>query len=437
MNPPSSIDPRTRRRSLLAASFGNTLEWYEWSIYGVFTPFIAMAMFDSEDKVSALLAALGVFAAGFLMRPLGGIFFGRLADRVGRKAVLVTTLLLMGAGCFATGLAPTFDQVGVWASMILLLARLVQGFAHGGESAAATTYIAELGPDGKRGLWSSAYFAALLFGTVVAVFVGLMLILAVGEQAVAEGAWRYPFLLGGVLAIVVLFLRRGMHETEAYETYREEQADQVPASGPKQSMLRPAITVMALICGLTVSQYTWLSYVLTHAIVHTGMSAKDGYLSMIVAMLIAMAFLPLWGKLSDRIGRRPMFIGFAVVFAVLHFPLMNMINSKPSSLMIAASIALVVITSTGAIQSTTMAELFPTRSRSLGIGLAFSLSVAIFGGTAPYLNEWFDSMGAAWVANLYVVIAVLVTGVAAWFMPEGKNIDMANVGQKVTAAQQA
>ncbi|OUZ06763.1 MFS transporter [Aeromicrobium sp. PE09-221] len=413
------------RRSLVAVTFGNVLEWYEWSAYAAFTPFIALAMFDSTDKVSAVLSAFAVFAVGFLMRPLGGIVFGRIADRSGRRRVLVVTLLMMGAGSFAIALTPSFETIGVGASLILLLARLVQGFAHGGESAASYSYVAELAPPERRGLWGSSVYGAVLGGIVLATIIAVILLLTVGEDAVQAWAWRVPFFIGGLLALVVLFLRRRMPESEVFSAKlaATDQPEQLSVKGHTRAIV---LGVM-LVCGLTVVQYTWVSFVGTHAMVANGMPAKGGYLAILGAQIVCLITLPFWGRLSDRIGRRPIFIGFAAAVAVLHVPLMSLVDDDPLMLFVACAVALTAATAVGALQAATLAELFPTGLRTLGIGVAVAVSVAVFGGTAPYLNEWLFSRDLEWAAHLYVVGAAIATGVAAWLMPETKGISLHSI----------
>ncbi len=203
----------TRRRSMMASTVGNVLEWYEWSAYAVFAPFIAKAMFNSTDPVSALLSTLAVFAVGFLMRPLGGIIFGRISDVKGRKFVLITTMLMMAGGSLLIGLMPTYGQIGVAASVLLLLARVAQGFAHGGESATANTYIAEIAPHNKRGQWGSIVFVAIFGGSVLAFSIGGGVTNVLSNTEVAEWGWRIPFLFGAVLALAALYMRRGMSES--------------------------------------------------------------------------------------------------------------------------------------------------------------------------------------------------------------------------------
>ena len=420
---PHQSSRRSRRRSLAAVTFGNTLEWYEWGTYGVFAPFIAAAMFDAADPVSALLSTFAVFAIGFFMRPVGGIVFGRIADVKGRRVVLVTTLLLMGGGSFAIGLAPSFETVGVWASVILLVARLVQGFAHGGETATSNSYISELAPPDRRGVWSSISYAAVLGGTVIAFALGYGLIVTLGESAVADWAWRVPFVLGGIFALVVLVLRRSMEESEVFSS-QDATASVAEPSVSRRALARGVVTGVALICGLTVFQYTWLSFVPNYAIVTHGMTPRFAYLAMVGALVVGLLCLPFWGRLSDRVGRRPVVMTWAVLVAVLQVPLFTMVTDSAWTLFIASAVAWTLATMTGSLQAAALAELFSTRNRTFGIGLAFSVSVALFGGTAPYLNQWLYSRDLGSLAMGYVIACALVTGVAGWVMRETKGIDL-------------
>lgn len=415
---------RSRKRSLFAVTIGNSLEWYEWAIYSIFAPYIAAAMFEGGDSVSALLKTFAVFAVGFFMRPVGGILFGRIADRAGRKIVLVVTLLMMGAGSLVIGLLPDFNSIGIWASVILLAARMVQGLAHGGETATSNSYVSEIAPPERRGLWSSISFAALLCGTIFAFMLGTALIAVLGAAAVSEWAWRVPFLFGGVAAIVVLFLRRRMEESEVFSDAKG--APELPPV-PARRMIRPILTGVGLICGLTVFQYTWLSFVPTYAIVHNGMGAQSAYLAVAGGQLIALVSLPLWGSLSDKIGRRPLFMGWAIAVCAIQIPLFSMVSSAAWTLFLASAVAWTTAAATGAIQSAAMAEQFSTRQRTFGIGLAFSISVAVFGGTTPYLNEWFSTHNIGWLVPAYVIATAIVTGLTALAMPERAGKDLATI----------
>ncbi|MFD0262384.1 MFS transporter [Kitasatospora indigofera] len=412
---------RSKRKSLLASTIGNVLEWYEWSAYAVFTPFIATAMFHASDTTSALLSTLAVFAVGFLMRPLGGVVFGGVADRRGRKFVLVTTMLMMAGGSLVIGLMPTYTSIGAWASLILLLARMTQGFAHGGESATANTYIAEIAPDERRGLWGSIVFVAIFGGSALAFSVGGAVTSVLSRSEVAQWGWRIPFLLGALLALAALYLRRSMDESEVF-TDEKSNAETRPLS--KGQVARAILLVIMMTSGITAAHYTWTSYVSTYAITQKGMDAGVAYWCSVGAQCIALVTLPLWGHLSDRVGRRPLMITFAVLMATLQIPLKGLIGSPGWTLLVAGSVALTLVAVPGALLSATMAENFPTRVRTQAIGFAYSVSVAVFGGTAPYLNQLFISLDVARLSNFYIMLLCAFTGIACSLMRETKGIHL-------------
>lgn len=428
---------REKRRSVVASTVGNILEWYEWSAYAVFTPFIAAAMFDSDDPVSAVLATLGVFAVGFLMRPLGGIVFGRIADRRGRKFVLITTMLIMAAGSFLIAVMPGYAQIGAAASFVLLIVRVAQGFAHGGESATANSYIAEIAPAHRRGLWGSIVFVAIFGGSVLAYTVGGAVTNLFSETAVTDWAWRIPFVLGALLALVALWMRRGMIESEVFAaedaTLAEAAADTAaptPALPPaldRRRVARSIVLVVLMTAGITAAHYTWSSYASTLAITERGMDPQAAYWATVGAQVIALVSLPFWGAVSDRIGRRPVLIGFGVLMAVLQYPLMGMITSAGWTLFLASSIALLVVAMAGALLSAVLSEAFPTTVRTQGIGFAYSISVAVFGGTAPYLNGLFNSLGLPWLSSGWVILLCGCTIAAGALLPETKGADLAEV----------
>lgn len=426
------------RKSMVASSVGQVLEWYEWSAYAVFAPFIAGMMFNPDNPVSALLATFAVFAVGFLMRPLGGLLFGIIADRKGRKFVLVTTMLSMAIASVAIGLMPSYSQVGIWASVGLLLARMIQGFAHGGESATANSYIAEIAPRHKRGQWGSVVFIAIFGGTIIAYTLGGAITNVLAESEVAAWGWRIPFLLGAVLALVALWLRRNMIESEVFaeEAVQEllvddgEPATKMTAAaiaGRPKSQLTAVLLLVAMVTGITAAHYTWSSYVSTYAIVERGMPTQSAYWAIVLAQVIACVALPFWGKLSDRIGRKPLLYGFAIAMAVAQFPLMSLISDQAWTLFVASAIALLIVGAAGALLSSYMSELFPTATRTRNIGIAYGFSVAVFGGSAPYLNQLFNSLDLGWMSNVYVIVLCCVTFIAVTRMPETRGIDLSKV----------
>ncbi|MFM1722792.1 MFS transporter [Rhodococcus sp. PAM 2766] len=414
----SGSDIRSKKKSLVASAVGNVLEWYEWSAYAVFAPFIAAVVFDSANPVSALLSTLAVFAVGFLMRPLGGIVFGRIADRRGRKFVLVTTMLMMAGGSLVIGIMPTYDSVGIWASVILLAARITQGFAHGGESATAYSYVSEIAPPHRRGMWGSVAFIAIFGGSALAYSVGGGVTSVLSNDAVADWGWRIPFLIGALLALVALYLRRSMEESEVFDAQAADDGPKIP----RATVVRAVLLMIGMTSGITAAHYTWTSYISTYAITQKNMNPDTAYWMLVVAQLIALVSLPFWGLLSDRIGRRPMLFAFAGLMFVLQFPLTAMISSAGWTLLLATTVALLVVSIPASVLSATLSESFPTKLRTQAIGFAYSISVAVFGGSSPYLNQLLVGQGIGWAFSVYIMLLCAFTGIACVFMKETKGI---------------
>jgi len=420
-------------RSLAASTTGQLFEWYEWTTYAVFAPFIAAAMFNNDDPVSALLVTFAVFAVGFLMRPLGGIVFGRIADVKGRKYVLIVTMLMMAAASLMIGLLPTYDTIGITASALLLLCRMVQGFAHGGESATAYSYVAEIAPPHRRGMWGSLVFVAIMGGTVIAYGIGGGISAILSETAVGGWGWRIPFLLGAVFALFVLYLRSGMEESEVFSTAEAAAAGAGATPGPgttfsRGRMARAITLVVAMCSGIAVAHYTWSSYASTFAITQRGMDSGDAFWAIFGSQLISLCTLPLWGLLSDHIGRRPLIFIFAVgTIATTPF-LMGMIDDRPWTLFVSSLVAMTLVAAAGSILSSFMSEAFPTKMRTAGIGFAYSLSAAVFGGSAPYLNAQFIQLGLYWLISAYIIVLCVFTIIATALMKETRGNDLNMVG---------
>lgn len=424
-NPDSAVGTGTtlvdtqghRARDLIAVNAGNTLEWYDWTIYTIFAPYFASQFFRSDDSVSALLATLAVFAVGFITRPLGGWLFGRYADRRGRKTALTLAMAIVAIGSLVIAVAPTYGAVGVLASVILLLARLVQGLAHGGEMGTAVTYLVERAPAGRRALWGSSSWVSVILGTILATLTGLAVTSLLTEAQIESWGWRFAFGLGGILGLYALWLRRQIQETAKVET------DAAPAAGPRKPLserLRPHLSGVAIVMGLSaggsIMFYTWLIFAPTYAQVARGQDPDSALAAALLAQVVFLVALPLMGLLGDRVGRRPMIIAFGVGFLALSFPLNRMIDGSFGGLFLAMTIALLLLACLFAVNGAVWAEVFPTAVRAAGVAAPLSLATAIFGGTAPYLNTWFatNDLQDAFIWYLMAVTAItLLTGLLA------------------------
>ncbi|TCB73340.1 MFS transporter [Acinetobacter sp. ANC 4173] len=432
----STIDLKTalslRKKSVIATGIGNTLEWFDWTIYAVLAPYIAAAMFNPQDKTSALLATLGVFAVGFLFRPLGGLVFGIYADRLGRKGVLLATMLMMSAASLLIAITPSYAEIGGWASLILLIARLLQGFAHGGESTASYAYLTEIAPAKKRGLWSSTMFFCVGIGSMIATLTGVFLTSSMDKVDLDAWGWRIPFLFGALLSVAVLFFRRNMMESDQYEEQHSKklqldvQEKQSP-SWSKQKIVKRAVGIFFYQAGTTLPYYLWTAYAAVFAITMRNMDAKAAFLASLGAQLINIIMVPVTGYISDKIGRRPVTIFCFIMTIILTPLLLPMINSNPWSLFITQSIMLGISACIGGTQPAIIAERVPTRYRARIMGTSMPLAVALFGGTAPYLNSWFFSNDMSWAMYVYIGVVCTISTIVVWNWKETKGIHLSEI----------
>lgn len=413
---------RDRTRVIFGAGVGNALEWYDWSVYAIFAPFFASQFFDAANPISAFLSALAVFAVGFFMRPLGGIFFGWLADRRGRRFAMVLSMAVTAVGSLLIAVAPTYAAVGIAASAVLLVARLAQGFGLGGEIGASHTYLAESAPRTRRGLWSSSMYIAVTSGVLFATVQGAVLTGLLTESQMGAWGWRIPFIIGALLGVYAFYLRRKLSETSAFEQAAEED------TGSRPSLLRSiwehrasALRVIGITMGGTVLYYTWAIAAPAYAIEVKGLDPASALWASVIANLVYIAALPAAGALSDRLGRRFNIFVFVVGLAVLSFPLNWLIQDQAWQLGLAMSIALVFLAFPTSILPALLSELFPTHVRASGMAFPYSIAVALFGGTAPYLQSWLASRDVPWLFIVYSILLLLVMGTVILFTPETKG----------------
>ena len=418
-----------RARMILAGNMGNTLEWFDWTVFAIFAVYFSNQFFHSTNEVSNLLSTMAVFAVGFVMRPIGGLIFGLVADRRGRKFVMVLTMTLVAASSVLIAIAPTYERIGVFASLWLLVVRCIQGVAHGGEQGGSYTHIAEVARPDNRALWGTTVIMSTVGGTVLATLLGAVMRTAIDSQAMADWGWRIPFLIGGALGFFALYLRRGLEESAAF-------ADQAASTGTPssaRSALRDIwaqrtsiLRVVLLVGGTSVFSYTWSVNAPAYAISFHHVNDKLAMWAGVVANIVFILALPL-AALLDRFGRRPNNIAWGLLVALLAFPLSGMLDGSALTLVVAMSLALVIQALAASKQVAWFAELFSTKSRAAGTGIAVSLAAAIFGGTAPYLNSWLTSRGTPDLFTWYVIVLALAVAAAAYFTQETKGLALTAV----------
>lgn len=439
VNPPAT-DVAKRFRDLVAVNFGNTLEWYDWTIYTIFASYFSTQFFQSQDPVSALLATLAVFAVGFVTRPLGGFLFGAYADRVGRKKSLTLAMMITAAGSLVIAIAPTFDTVGIAASLILLAARLIQGLAHGGEMGTSVTYLVERAPKNRRALYGSSSWVSVVLGTILATLTGLIINSVLDESQLAAWGWRVAFGIGGLLGIYALYLRRKISESDVFVAATGADTDAHPRTPRSEKTLsktrtepmlraltrnwRGVAVVFGLSAGGSIMFYTWLIFTPTFAQLNRGQDPTSALTASLIAQVIFLIAIPFVGWLSDRHGRRLFVVLFGTGFILLTFPLDGLIDGSFTRLLAAMIIALAVLACLFGVNGAIWAEVFPTNVRAAGVAGPLSLATAIFGGTAPYINTFLAESGQH---NLFLVYLMVVSGITlltAFLMPETKNIDL-------------
>lgn len=409
--------PQRPLRQLLAASVGNAVEWYDWYAYTFLATYIAAQVFpaDADDSLVPLLSTFAVFAVGFFMRPVGGLLMGAVADRHGRRAALTVTILLMGGSSLLVGLTPSYASAGLLAPVVLVVARLLQGLSVGGEFAASTTFLVESAGPGRRGLFSSFQYVSTTIGQLAASGVAALLVSSLSAGQMEGWGWRVPFVLGAVLSLVGFWIRQGAHETRSEEQRRAPKPRLFDAlrHHPRQSLLICGITV-----GGTLAYYTWTSYLPTYAELNVGMDKADALLVGTVSLAVFALLQPVGGMLSDRYGRKPLLLFFGLGFALLSVALLRSLTGSVLSLLLVQLAGMVLLTGFTSISAAVNAEVFPARVRAAGIGFPYSLTVALFGGTAPYMGTLFKDLGHPGLFPWYVSVLCLISSVVYLRLPE-------------------
>ena len=389
------VSAAKRLKSILGGSIGNLVEWYDWYVYSAFSLYFASVFFPPSNPTVQLLNAAAVFAVGFIVRPIGGWLMGWYADRHGRKAALTLSVTLMCAGSLLIAVTPGYAAIGVASPAILVFARIVQGLSLGGEYGTSATYLSEMATRAHRGFYSSFQYVTLIMGQLMALAVLILLqqIFLTPEELESWG-WRIPFAIGGVLAVAAVYIRRGIEETPSFE-----QARLAGARGGVKRLLeshpRQVLVVIGLTLGGTVAFYTFTTYAQKFLVNTAGWSKDDATTVTALALFVFMLLQPLFGALSDRVGRRPLLIAFGVAGTVFTVPILQALGTTSDTtrgfLLIMAT--LVIVSGYTSINAVVKAELFSSEVRALGVGLPYAISVSLFGGTAEYIALWLKNAG--------------------------------------------
>lgn len=418
-----------RLKAIIGGSIGNLVEWYDWYAYSAFSLYFSGAFFPEQDTTAQLLNTAGIFAVGFLMRPIGGWLFGGIADRVGRKQAMTLSVLLMSFGSLLIALTPSYQSIGVMAPILLLVARLLQGLSVGGEYGVSATYLSEMATENRRGFYSSFQYVTLVGGQLIALGIQLILQkLILTEDQLHSWGWRIPFIIGAILAIIALYLRRNLHETEAFEAQKEKKSKK---KGTIKALLqhpKAILTVVGLTLGGTLAFYTYTNYMQKFLVNTVGLSKDLSTLLSFISLLIFVILQPLFGALSDRIGRKPLLIGFGILGTIFTVPLLTALSHTQSVwvsffLLMAG---LIIVSGYTSINAIVKAELFPAEVRALGVGLPYALTVAIFGGTAEYIALWFKNAGHESYFYWYITGCIALSLFVYVFMKDTKKTSQIN-----------
>lgn len=390
-----SKDTKGKILAVFKGSVGNLVEYYDWYVYSAFALYFSKYFFPGDDPTVQLLNTSAIFALGFFMRPLGGWLLGIYADRKGRKAALLVSVTMMCAGSLTIAVMPGYESIGIAAPIALIFARLLQGLSLGGEYGSAATYLSEIATKERRGFYSSFQYVTLIMGQLLAlgVLIALQRVFLTQAQLEAWG-WRIPFVIGALCAVVAIYLRRSMEETESFEHHK---TDRMLESRMKALWhhRREVLVVIGLTMGGTVAFYTFTTYMQKYLVNTAGYSKNDATMISAAATFIYMLMHPLVGHISDKVGRRAVLITFGVMSTLCTYPLLTALGQSHDHLTTFFLLlsGLTIVSGYSAINAVVKAELFPVQIRALGVGLPFAIGVSLFGGTAEYIALWFKSLG--------------------------------------------
>ncbi|KQQ32503.1 alpha-ketoglutarate permease [Duganella sp. Leaf126] len=414
-------EKRKRIFAIISASSGNLVEWFDFYVYSFASIYFASQFFPSGHPTTEFLKSAAVFAVGFLMRPIGGWLFGRIADRVGRKKSMMISVMMMCGGSLAIAVLPTYASIGVAAPILLLIVRMFQGLSVGGEYGTTATYMSEVALRGRRGFFSSFQYVTLIGGQLLAVLTVVVLEVFLTEAELKAWGWRIPFVLGAIAAVVSLLLRRTLHETSKAADLKNEGAGTLAYIFKHH---RAAfLTVIGYTAGGSLIFYTFTTYMQKYLVNSAGMPAKTASVVMTGALFLYMCMQPLFGMLADRIGRRHSMMLFGALGAIATYPILAMLrgNDSPVLAFVLITVALAIVSLYTSISGLVKAEMFPPEVRALGVGFSYAIANAIFGGSAEFVGLAFKNLGHENWFFVYVTLMMVIAFLVSTRLPKSPS----------------
>ena len=420
-------EPNVLHRAIGASAIGNAVEWFDYGVYAYLTTHIAASLFP-EGSNGVLYTLVG-FAISFLIRPIGGLFWGPLGDKIGRKRVLAMTIILMASSTAFIGLIPSYESIGIWAPVLLYASRIMQGFSAGGEYGGAATFMAEYAPDSKRGFYGSFLEVGTLTGFVLGNAIALFLVNVLDATALESWGWRLPFFVAAPLGLIGMYLRNRMEDTPIFRELEAKNATEGAATVVFKDLivkyLRCVLTLFGLVIALNVVNYTLLSYMPTYLQTTIGMDESDALLVPLFGQIAMLVTLPFFGMLSDRVGRRPMWLFSCAALVVAVVPMYVLIGTNLAGAIVGFAVLGMLYAPQLATISATFPAMFPTIVRFAGVAIGYNVATSLFGGTASAVNEaLIGATGSNLVPAYYMLGACLVGIVSAYFLIETKGVSL-------------
>lgn len=435
-NPTAQVSPKTLRQVTFAGFAGTVVEWFDFAVYGFMATIIATVFFPASTGAVALLQTFAIFAVAFALRPLGGAFFGMLGDRIGRKNILITTVLLMSGSTAAIGLLPSFEQIGIWAAVLLTLARCLQGLSAGGEYAGAVTYVIEHSPPNQRARWGAAMPTATFTAFAAAALLSFVLTTSLGDDAMHEWGWRIPFLIAAPLGLIAFWIRRKLGESPMFQ--EDDTTEHAPLRSTIKTQARPMMILAGYISLTALSFYIFSTYMTTFLREVVQLDAVPVLASNVIALTLAACTAPLAGRICDRFGRRKTMFASAILLGTAAIPGYIIASGGSFGTALLGQLLIMFGTVTAnVVTAVLLTEVFPTRVRYTASGVTYNVAYALFGGTAPYIATWLiDVTGNPLSPAIYLTIIAVGAFIATTLMPEtaGRQLGAGLDDEPITSA---